>query len=380
MVVAVVGGKLQGLEAIYLAQKAGWEVVLIDKTADVPASGLCNSFIHLDVTGRKALSHAIKGVDLVIPALENDQALEALVRGAGDTDIPIAFDHSAYRVSSSKITSNRLFARLGVPAPKPWPQCGFPVVIKPDTSSGSEGVRIVNTMETMNDFATPGFPVESYVLQEFVQGPSYSLEVLGAAGNYIPFQVTDLNMDTVYDCKRVTTPTGLSPELTETFENISVDIARALNLKGIMDVEVILTDGGLKVLEIDARLPSQTPTVVFWSSGLNIVQMLGELFRPSGQLRPEITNCRGVVYEHISVSPDGIETAGEHIMVGAGPLHAYPDFFGADEALSNYAAGRNRWVATLIISASDLREAYAKRNAVIETIRKRFKLDRIRDL
>jgi len=40
MIVAVVGGKLQGIEATYLAHKAGWDVLLIDTNPAVPASGL----------------------------------------------------------------------------------------------------------------------------------------------------------------------------------------------------------------------------------------------------------------------------------------------------------------------------------------------------
>ena len=50
MRVAIVGGKLQGVEAAYLAKKAGWEVVLVDRKSWVPAAGLCDSFYSLDVT------------------------------------------------------------------------------------------------------------------------------------------------------------------------------------------------------------------------------------------------------------------------------------------------------------------------------------------
>jgi len=50
MLVAVVGGNLQGVEATYLARKAGWEVILIDKNSNAPASGMCNYFVKGDVT------------------------------------------------------------------------------------------------------------------------------------------------------------------------------------------------------------------------------------------------------------------------------------------------------------------------------------------
>ena len=45
-------------------------------------------------------------------------------------------------------------------------------------------------------------------------------------------------------------------------DDAGVRIAEGLGLNGLMDVEVMVRDGQPKVLEIDARLPSQTPTAV----------------------------------------------------------------------------------------------------------------------
>ena len=65
MRVAIVGGKLQGIEAAFLAHEAGWEVVLIDKKPNVPASGLCQSFYQYDVTEESlSLLQALQEVDL----------------------------------------------------------------------------------------------------------------------------------------------------------------------------------------------------------------------------------------------------------------------------------------------------------------------------
>ena len=375
MLVAVVGGNLQGVEAAYLAHKAEWEVLVIDKKPVVPASGLCDRFVKLDVTSKQNWRQVLSGVDLVVPALEEDDALECLRTWTQAEGVPFAFDPAAYAISSSKIKSNRLFFKIGIPAPQPWPECGFPVMAKPSSYSGSKGVAIFNTQEEMKGFDIPGNFTGSLVLQEFIQGPSYSIEVIGAPGYYTPIQITDLEMDSAYDCKRVLAPTILSSDLCRTFEKLSVDIADALNLQGIMDVEVILNNGELKVLEIDARLPSQTPTAVFWSTGLNLVKMLGELFMLPDRPTPQIKDLRGVVYEHIKVSSSRIEVAGEHIMSGGDPLYVQPDFFGADEAITNFTTGRNNWVATLIISAPDCNQAWEKRNEVIKTISKKFGLD-----
>ena len=100
MRVAVVGGKLQGIEAVYLGLQANWEVLLIDRIPNVPARGLAHSFIQLDVTKDTTdLSEIFKDMDLIIPALENEYALESLRDLAKRGQFPLAFDEEAYAVT-----------------------------------------------------------------------------------------------------------------------------------------------------------------------------------------------------------------------------------------------------------------------------------------
>jgi len=373
MLVAVVGGNLQGVEATYLAHKAGWEVLLIDKKGHVPASGMCDIFVQLEVNEEQGLDNVLNGVDLVIPALENEKALAVLGHYARNSGIPFAFDSEAYEVSLSKKRSNRLFATMGLPAPKTWPECGFPVIAKPNKGSGSSGIRIIRNNDEWSDFISESILYKDWVLQEFISGPSYSLEVIGVPRKYVPIQVTDLFMDVVYDCKRVIAPTELPPEYVSEFEKVSMLIAGSLNLRGLMDVEVIFHCGVLKVLEVDARLPSQTPITVYWSTGVNLVHILRKLFlHGHDPYQMSISTERGVVLEHIKVSPGLLEITGEHIMSGIGPLRVYTDFFGADEAITNYASGRDEWVATLICTGSNRQEAWARREGVIQDIREKI--------
>ncbi len=378
MLVAIVGGKLQGVEAAYLARKAGWDVILIDKKPVVPASGFCDRFLQLDVTHEKDLGSKLKGVDLVIPALEAESVLTHLAQWTQREGIAFAFDLNAYRLSSSKMKSDRLFAQADVPAPGSWPGCRFPVVVKPDGGSGSRGVKLFYEPRGLRQYLNQS--VEKSVAQEFVAGPSYSIEVIGLPGKYTPLQVTDLEMDKTYDCKRVLAPTILSPQPVSDFKRISVTLAEALKLKGLMDVEAVAADNTLKVLEIDARLPSQTPIAVYWSSGVNMVQALGALFLKGTPAEKNQGGMpRGVVLEHIRVTPNLLEVCGEHIMTVTDPLGIKSNFWGADEAITNYAPGRKTWVATLIVCERDRKAAWDKRQKVIAAIRKQFRLDVYRD-
>jgi pyrrolysine biosynthesis protein PylC len=378
VLVAVAGGNLQGVEAAYLSRKGGWDVLVIDRKPMVPATGLCHSFARLDVTSEKDLAQALSGVDLVIPALENDAALTCLDRVTRNNGVPFAFDPAAFAISSSKIKSEQLFKQSGTPTPARWPTCKFPVVAKPDRGSGSQGVTIFKDKAALQVSLKP--PTPEWLIQEFIPGPSYSLEVIGVPGRYTALPVTDLAIDEQYDCKRVTAPSSLAGALISELETLSLALADAISLNGIMDVEVILCEDELKVIEIDARLPSQTPTTVFWSTGLNMVQLLGDLFlnRPA-RIQPDSNQEYGVIYEHVGVASNHLEIAGEHIMSRTDTLHVYPDFFGADEAITNYAAGRDDWVATLIVVEKNMETAWEKRNSVIADIRKTLDLEIYRD-
>jgi pyrrolysine biosynthesis protein PylC len=164
------------------------------------------------------------------------------------------------------------------------------------------------------------------------------------------------------------------------FEKMAVQLARKLKLRGIMDVEVIRHGRDLKLLEIDARFPSQTPMAVFWSSGLNMVQVLADLFLlRSGQPSAPQDERRGVLLEHVRCVGSLLEVGGEHLMGGRGSLHIESGFCGADDAVTDYAPGKRDWVATLIHCGPDLDAAREKRNRTVAAIRDRFGIREYRD-
>lgn len=383
MRVAIIGGKLQGVEASYLAKKAGWKVILFDRREQAQASGLADTFHCIDIlASAEEVISRLAGIDLILPAIEDIAVLNALKQIAGITKIPLAFDYNAYAISSSKLISNRLFADLNIPSPRPWPKCHFPVVLKPSGQSGSEGVQIVQTREALNKLCRQKAD-EDWVIEEYLSGPSYSIEVFGFAGQYRVFQVTELEMDRVYDCKRVLAPAEIDYRLMVEFEELSLKLAKALCLHGIMDIEVIRHEGKLKVLEIDARLPSQTPTAVYHSSGINMVECLGYSFMQDSMYIPipkrPIQNERYTIYEHCKVTPEKMEVSGEHILADAGPLRLVADFFGANEVLTDYTPGKKAWVLTLITRGASPEDVWNKRDTVLRRIQVAFNIPELLD-
>lgn len=383
----IVGGKLQGTEAAYLAAKAGWDTVLVDRREAPPAAGIAHVLVQADVTAdEEATRSLVTSCDAVLPACEDEPTLAWLAERVPAWDVPLLFDLDAYRVSASKLASRRLFEELDVPRPREWPACGFPVVVKPSTASGSEGVVVAHDEEEL-DAARHGLERAGHevVVEEYVAGPSLSLEVLAWGGLAVPLQVTGLEFDAGYDCRRVVAPVGetagesaavgpggacswdaaVSAGVLAAFDAACVRVAEGLGLNGLMDVEVMVAGREAKLLEIDARLPSQTPTAVYWSSGLNIVELLYRTVRDAAPPAIDRTPRRACVYQHVRASRGMLDVLGEHVMGGAGALRLVPGFFGADEALTDYVPGRDEWTATLIVTGAGVREARERAAGVV---------------
>jgi len=383
----IVGGKLQGLEAAYLALKAGIETTLVDRRENPIARPLCHRFMQYDVMEKNTeILTAFMDADLVLPALEDDEALAALQRMSVEYGFVLAFDPKAYAISSSKLLSDRLIHESGIPAPQYYPGCKTPYIVKPSNLSGSHGVRHIGTKDELEAFLSSRPAGEEWIAQEFLTGPSYSIEVIGQPGSYRTYEVTEIHMDPDYDCKRVTAPCDIPDVMRRQFEELAVRLATILELRGIMDVEVIDDGGILKVLEIDARIPSQTPTEVYHCTGVNMVSELFGLFCPekadTGK-KDDVTEGnkdqtgkqaypqkKPTVFEHFLVDHDRIRVLGERIMGAAGPLRLITGFCGADEALTDYVEGAVSWRGTFINSADSTAALEVKRRRMIAEISK----------
>lgn len=379
--VGIVGGRLQGLEAVYLAKQAGFEVALIDKDPSVPAAALVDEFYNLDlIRGGPSTKALLTEFDFILPATENYEVLTWLKKTARQHNVPLALDLPAYNISSSKKKSNRLFTLAEIPIPEQWPGCDFPIIVKPSNLSGSRGVERVDDQDYLKVLLNR--LGNDMVIEKYLAGPSYSLEVIADKGKCIGLQITELNFDRGFDCKRVIAGPNTGRSADGELRDIGERISSILNLSGIMDIEVIETENGLKVLEIDARLPSQTPSAVYHSTGVNMVGLLADYW-VDGKLpaRGKLFggDCRAVIYEHLRFTRGTLEVAGEHILTDASRLKFYKDMFTADVVISNFEDTPQEWVATLIFTDETEMAVWEKRNKAISTICRSFYANRYID-
>jgi len=382
--IGVLGGCLQGIEATYLCRKAGYESVLIDKDVQAPALTLANESYNLNIT--KDVNYAkkiLKKVDAVLPANENKKTLAHSEKLCKELSIPFMQDNVAFWITSDKLRSERFLLDLNVPTPKSWPDCGFPVIVKPSNKSGSEGVFRANTIwQLQKALARIRDVDEEIIIQEFIEGSALSLEVIAKKGEAKSLQITGLEFDDVYSCRRVYVPVEISADLQRKFNEIGEKIAKGLRLNGLTDVQAISREDLPKVNEINARLPSQTPTVVYHSSGVNMITLLAKLFLENELPDVRIQPKHAVIYQHIKVFDGELRVQGEHVMEEAEDLQIIKDFCGANEAITNMTADKeaSELVATLIVKAKSLGGAKKKMERVIQRIMDEYGLETYSDL
>ncbi|MBP2030155.1 pyrrolysine biosynthesis protein PylC [Methanohalophilus levihalophilus] len=345
---------MQGFEVAYLAHKAGMEVVLVDKNPRALIRNVVDQTFCFDITKQpEKLVDLSREFSAIIPTNENLDSILFLKKIASELHCPLLFDFDAYHVSMDKKRSKEYFSSIDVPTPFDKPSKP-PYFVKPPCMSSSIGARIVETEEELAEI-DPDMLVE-----EYVTGPVISLEVVGNGQDYAVGQQTQVHIDDVYDCHKVT-----PMETDGNFREISYQLAKNLNLKGIMDVEAIASQSGIRVIEIDARFPSQTPTVVYHSSGINLLTWLMDAFcKEVPDVKPQtLKHC---VYEHLMIDDGNLTPTGEHLFSEG------EDYFRLfeDEEIEIFKSTGKYTIYTLICTGESPDKVENNHNKAIEIIRK----------
>lgn len=356
--ICLIGGKLQGFEAAYLSKKAGMKVVAIDKNPQALIRNYVDDFHCFDVIKEpEKLLEISKKVDAVLPVNENLECIEFLSAIKEKFSCPMLFDFEAYWISRDKKKSKEYFATIRIPTPQDKPS-EPPYFVKPSCESSSVGTRIIYDEKELGDLEL------GMLIEEYVEGEVVSLEVIGDGSHFAVVKETLVHIDETYDCHMVT-PLPLD----SSFREISYSLAANLSLKGIMDVEAISGPMGLKVIEIDARFPSQTPTVVYHSSGVNLIELLFRAFGEGVEEIKTLPEDRCCIYEHLMLAENGaLIPVGEQVLSMGSDYGKYYEELGIEIFLCK---GEDP-VFTLVFWGKDREEAESKKSKGLSILKERF--------
>jgi len=395
MKLLVLGGQLQGTEITYLAKAAGWEVTVVDKTAAVLASRLCDRFLQADLFTLEA--GFFRGYDLVFPALEDLSALLYAQKLAALAGTPMAFDEAAYRLSRSKIQTNRFLRDLGIkipglltdffeeqgpfaatgsapqsPCAPQSPSAPLGYIIKPDCKSGSKGLQRFLELSQARAYLR-SHSGEGLFGQVFLDGPIYSIEVICDYQRVTPYMVTEVVIGSDYDCHRIVAPAAVTPACQAAIKAIAMRIGQAMQLRGIFDIEFVWHGSEPYVLEIDARMPSQTPIAIYHASGVNFVVETARCFiSQATTAAPPPSAERHAILQHvktITAEKAHVQLIGEGQLCQSAPLTAKVGYFGADIALVGKDRRCDSGYATLIAVGSSYDLTKNKMEKILQGLR-----------
>jgi len=148
---------------------------------------------------------------------------------------------------------------------------GKKVVIKPISGSGSRGVEIY---ESVNDIPVAKLKDSDLMIQEFAEGPEYSIDVMVAEDGEVKAAVPRLRMRT----DSGVSVTGMV-ELNQEVIDYVHEVIQEVGLTYMANVQVILTNDGPRLIEINPRCSGGLTLVI--ESGadtplMSVKEMMGQ--------------------------------------------------------------------------------------------------------
>jgi biotin carboxylase len=260
----VLGASPHQLDVIAAAQRRGLRVAVADNVPDNPGHRLAD------------VSHVVDTTDAgAIEAVARAEGAAAIVAPCTDVAVPTAAGVAARlglpgvapeiaAVTTSKLAFRRWQREIGLPSPEtveltdgaPLPGAGR-WLVKPDRSSGSKGIRIVeDAAQLASALATARAFGPDVVIEREVEGHHVTVEALLRAGE--PAWAVVLDRQTAKPPWVATTghrlPTLLTPDDVERTLAAVTATVRALGLReGPLDVDAVVGDE-IVVLELSPRL------------------------------------------------------------------------------------------------------------------------------
>ena len=309
--ILILGAGIMQLPAIKLARREGWRVYAADGDTHAPGRSLVDRFLPVDLKDREGMAAAAEelrkreGLDGVFTAGTDFSFTAAYVtEKLGLPGIP---PEAALR-ASNKGLMRRAFRDAGVPIPEfrefragedPLSALGklaFPLVIKPVDNMGSRGIRRADTPEQLlRGFrrAAGYSPSGAVIVEEFIDGPEFSLDALVEEGKITICGVADRHIfyPPYFIEMGHTMPTNQPEEVVQAVEEVFLRGIKALGItRGAAKGDLKLSPRGPVVGEIAARLSGGFMSGWTYPCSSGVEVTLGGLRLavglPAGDLRP----------------------------------------------------------------------------------------------
>lgn len=282
-------GELQ-LSIINRAKAMGLFVVGIDPFEDAFCKDACDAF---EVVGGQDFDGTIAAcrkhnVSAIVTAA-TDKPLVMMARVAKALNLPFYSEETAVW-STDKYQMKARFNEGGVPCAQgklihnaeEAKDLLFPVICKPRDNSGSRGVKLCRNSQELQeciDEALQYSHLDTVLVEEFIEGPEYSIESLHYNGiseviQFTEKKTTEFPYNVELGHKQ---PANLSEDLRNQIRNIISKIAKCMNFDNCPShTELKVNEHGIFVIETSPRLGGDYITSVLTplSTGINLEDQL----------------------------------------------------------------------------------------------------------
>ena len=268
------------------AKKMGLYTVGIDPCADATCKDSVDAFEVVpgqDYEGHCAIVEKY-GIDAIVTAA-TDKPLVMMARIAEKYGFPFYSVETA-KWSTDKFQMKQRFMEGGVPCAKgrlvkrvsEVEDFEYPVIIKPRDNSGSRGVKLCRTKEELETSMSEAFEVsklDTVLVEEFIEGPEYSIEGLHHDGKSEVIQFTE-KKTTLFPYNVELghiQPAKISDESKLQICEIVSRIGKVLKFENCPShTELKINERGIFVIETSPRLGGDYITSILTplSSGVNV--------------------------------------------------------------------------------------------------------------
>ncbi|CAH1203711.1 Phosphoribosylamine--glycine ligase [Paenibacillus plantiphilus] len=283
--VAFVEPSFYGVSFARVAFEQGHRVIAIVSSKDNPQKygyeGIYHDLIVADIRDEESLYQAIiqspyaNQLDALIPA--TDYASHVTAKAAERLGLR-GLPYEAALKARNKDLAREAYAEHGVPSARfkkvrtyeeaaaAAEEIGYPIVLKPTNCASSQNVYFINNVNELREameiiiafkVTYMDFKVrEEYLIEEYLDGPEFSVELFLREGEPIFSAVTEkITSPLPYFVEIVhTLPTPSYTEQEEDIVRTAVDALAAIGIKnGPSHVEVKLSSTGPRIIEVNGR-------------------------------------------------------------------------------------------------------------------------------
>ena len=282
-------GELQR-SIINRAKLMGLYTVGIDPVATATCRDAVDTFEvvgGLDFEGSCAVVEKY-GIDAIVTAA-TDKPLVMMARIAEKYGFPFYSVETA-QWSTDKFQMKQRFMEGGVPCAKgrlvksveETADMVYPIIVKPRDNSGSRGVKLCRSKEELAASMSEAFEVsklDTVLVEEYIEGPEYSIEGLHYDGKAEVIQFTEKKTtEFPYNVELGhKQPANLTEEQKQAIREIVSKIGKALKFENCPShTELKINERGIFVIETSPRLGGDyiTSTLVPLSTGINMEDQL----------------------------------------------------------------------------------------------------------